>query len=184
VLAVPDPGPTFPYVQAMWHYARGVAQAELGDVGAARDEGARIMTLKGTSDFQGLIDGGVPAPDLLDIALHVLAGRVFLRQNDPDRAAAEYRAAVALQDTLPYMEPPYWYYPARQTLGAIQLQQGQADAAVKTFNEALAETPRNGWALWGLLQAQLAADQNPVATRAALEKAWLGSDDLLTLDRL
>jgi tetratricopeptide (TPR) repeat protein len=48
------------------------------------------------------------------------------------------------------MEPPYWNYPVRQTLGAVLLQQGRAEGAIAAFEKALAETPRNGWALWGV----------------------------------
>jgi hypothetical protein len=28
---------------------------------------------------------------------------------------------TALQDSLPYMEPPYWYYPVRQSLAVAGL---------------------------------------------------------------
>ena len=184
ILALPDPGSRFPFVKGFWHYARGVALAARGDVEPAWREAKAIEAIIADADLTALEAQYLPARDVLRIAKHLVEARVERSRKDYAAAAHHAMAAVALQDSLPYMEPPYWYYPARQTLGAIQLQQGQADAAVKTFNEALAETPRNGWALWGLLQAQLAADQNPVATRAALEKAWLGSDDLLTLDRL
>ena len=60
------------------------------------------------------------------------------------------REAVALQDGIAYMEPPYWYYPVRQSLGAVLLERGRAEEAVEVFDAALAEVPRNGWALWGL----------------------------------
>jgi tetratricopeptide (TPR) repeat protein len=184
ILALTDPGSRFPFVKGFWHYARGVALAARGEVAPAWQEVKAIEAIIAEADLSALEAQYLPARDVLGIAKHLVEARI--EQSREDYAAAAHHAmeAVALQDGLPYMEPPYWYYPARQTLGAIQLQQGRAEAAVETFNKALAETPRNGWALWGLLQAQLAADQNPVATRAALQKAWLGWDDLLTLGRL
>jgi hypothetical protein len=41
ILALPDPSGAGPYVSAMWHYARGVAQARQGDLGAAAAESKR-----------------------------------------------------------------------------------------------------------------------------------------------
>jgi hypothetical protein len=53
------------------------------------------------------------------------------------------------------------------------------------FQQALKEQPRNGWALWGLAQAQKAVDADAAAvTEAAFQKAWAGEKALLTLDRL
>jgi predicted Zn-dependent protease len=83
------------------------------------------------------------------------------------------------------MEPPYWYYPVRQTLAAVLLQQGRAAEAAAEFKEALKERPRNSWALWGLMQAQMALkDRELATTREAFEKAWLGDKTLLSMERL
>src|SRR3546814_6077315 len=81
------------------------------------------------------------------------------------------------------MEPPYWYYPIRQSLGAVLLQQGRAQEAAATFRMALEQAPRNGWALWGLMQAQRAAGMDAADTATAFEAAWLGDRSLLKLDR-
>ena len=42
VLALPEPSDDFPYVKAMWHYARGMAQAASGDCAAAAAEADAI----------------------------------------------------------------------------------------------------------------------------------------------
>jgi hypothetical protein len=58
---------------------------------------------------------------------------------------------------------------------------------VDAFRAALAQVPRNGWALWGLWQAMAATQAHPrdiAAVRAAFERAWLGEPALLSLDRL
>ena len=48
------------------------------------------------------------------------------RQRRPAGRAAAYQEAVAVQDGLPYTEPPYWYYPVRQSLGAVRLRRAGA----------------------------------------------------------
>jgi hypothetical protein len=45
------------------------------------------------------------------------------------------------------MEPPYWYYPIRQSLGAVLLMAGQLDRAEAVFQASLNSTSNNGWAL-------------------------------------
>jgi tetratricopeptide (TPR) repeat protein len=182
---LPDPGDTFPFVQAMWHYSRGVAEAAKGDLEAARGEAARIAELNLSADFTMLLDWYVPAPDLLELARHALEGRIAQAAGDYDRAIQEFGVAVMIQDTLPYMEPAYWYYPMRQSLGAAQLMAGQAEQAAETFQAALIEAPNNAWALWGLTQAQDKQGDRAAAEQSArlFERAWAG-DETPTLERL
>ena len=128
----------------------------------------------------------MPAKEVLRVAEHIVEARIAQAQGSLTEAERQLRQAVALQDALPYLEPPYWYYPVRQTLAAVLLQQGRAEEAVATFQEALKEQPRNGWALWGLAQALQAAGKTD-GTReaeAALDQAWAGDRALLKLDRL
>jgi tetratricopeptide (TPR) repeat protein len=177
VLALEDPGDTFPFVKAMWHYARGVAQAANGDLDAARAEASRISEINQTADFEMLLAWYVPAPDVLRIARHVLEGRIAQAEGNPDQAVREFEVAVRIQDSLPYMEPEYWYYPVRQSLGAALLAAGRAGDAAEAFRQALIEAPNNGWALYGLMQAYEAeGDQIASAeTKKLFEKAWAGS---------
>jgi Flp pilus assembly protein TadD len=75
------------------------------------------------------------------------------------------------------MEPEYWYYPVRQSLGATQLMAGRSAEAVDTFQAALIEAPNNGWALYGLMQAYEAQHDRAAAaeTEKLFDKAWAGS---------
>jgi len=93
---------------------------------------------------------------------------------------------VAIQDTLAYMEPPYWYYPVRQTLGAALVQAGRAQEAEGVFEQSLKNMPKNGWALYGLMEAQKAQGKHDKAqaTQQRLQQAWSGDLALLELGRL
>ena len=176
-LALPDPGDGFPFLQAMWRYARGVALVSEGELEGARAEAARIAALHQKGDFSLLEAWAVPAQDILQLARHVLEARIAEADGDLDQAIEEYQVAVEIQDKLPYMEPPYWYYPVRQSLGAALLRAGRAEDARMAFQKALIEAPNNGWALFGLMQAQEAEGDAAGAevTRKLFEQAWAGS---------
>jgi hypothetical protein len=51
---------------------------------------------------------------------------------------------------------------------------------VAAFERALAEAPRNGWALWGLLEAKTTSGSEVSTAKGAFESAWLGDTDILS----
>lgn len=186
VLELSNPGETFPLVKAMWHYARGVAFARNGQVDLARTEAVQIAEIGRTADFSLLVESWVPGPDIVKISRHVLEGRIAQSLRDHERAVQEFEVAASIQDSLGYMEPPYWYYPVRQSLGAALLSVGKNDEAATAFESALEQFPRNGWALFGLMHSQQRLGDEAAAARTLIrfEQAWAGSPDAITLDRL
>lgn len=186
ILALPAPDGRLPYSMAMWHYARAVAQAGRRDAAGFAAELAEIRRLRTTADWSTMTEQGVPAPTLLEIAELVAEGRLAAARGDWKAAAARYRKAAGLEASLPYSEPPFWYFPVAQSLGAALLKQGDARGAELAFRQALASWPGNGWALFGLAEAQVAQGRMADAafTRAALERAWVGDPAALTLERL
>src|SRR5262249_26440135 len=151
ILALPDPSGAGPYVSAMWHYARGIAQARKGDLDAASTEANAIATLGRTGNFDAL-KAGIPALDVLALAQNVVEARVAQAKGDSKTEMATSAAAATLQDQLRYPEPPYWYYPVRQSLAAALLQAGRLDEALQQFQQALRRAPNNGWTYYGLAQ--------------------------------
>ncbi|OYU33646.1 hypothetical protein [Novosphingobium sp. PASSN1] len=186
ILSLPKPDARLPYVRAMWHYARGVAFARLKQPEALAREVAAMDTLTADPGIKSLEAQGVPGTDLIHLAQHAMRGRLAYAQGDFAAAAEHYRKAQAIEGTIPYQEPPYWYYPIGQSLGAALLAGGKAAEARDAFHQALLAAPGNGWALWGLAQAEraLGHDLEARAAEAALERAWLGDRQLLRLDRL
>ncbi len=98
ILALPDPGDAIPYVKAMWHYARGIADAASGDFAAADAEANAIEALERTADFALLKTAGVPAQDVLKLARALVQGRVAQARGDTKTAIARFEEAAALQD--------------------------------------------------------------------------------------
>jgi tetratricopeptide (TPR) repeat protein len=185
VLALPDPGDAIPYVKAMWHYARGVAFVAQGDFPAAQAEAGAIAALEG-GDFTLLTASGVPAKDVLALARSVIEARIAQRQGDKAAAIERFERAAALQDGLPYMEPPYWYYPVRQSLAVALMQAGRLDQAEEQFKLALRRAPGNGWSWYGLAELYRARGQADEARKldADLAKLWIGERQLLELSKL
>lgn len=118
----------------------------------------------------------VPGRDIVQIGWHVIRGRVAWQAGRLGDAETELRAAAMIQDGLPYMDPPYWYYPVRQTLAAVQLAAGRPAEAADAFMASLVEAPANGWPLWGLAEALEAMGDHKAAeaSRAMLERTWAG----------
>jgi tetratricopeptide (TPR) repeat protein len=186
ILALPDPGDAIPYVKAMWHYARGIAHAARGDYGAAEAEANAIAALGRTADFSLLKSASVPAQDVLELARTMVQGRIAQAKGDSKAAIASFDRAAALQDSLPYMEPPYWYYPVRQTLAAALVQAGRFDEAEDQFRRALKRAPNNGWSYYGLAELYRARGDADAARKAEAElgKTWIGDRGLLQLSKL
>ena len=186
IMGVPAPGGDLPYIRAMWHYMRAVAHAQAGDVGGTVAEAQAIDRISRNHDFAEMIAGGVPVPDLLRLALHVVEGKLAMARREHARAVDAFDRAVEIQDGLPYMEPPYWYYPVRQSLGAALLGVGQAEEAEAVFWQSLLNYPNNGWALYGLAEAHRAQGEFQAAAYAdrLLDRAWAGDMQILDLSRL
>jgi len=186
IMSLTDPGDDLPYVQGMWRYARAVGLAYAGNASAAKLEADAIEKLAQDGNFDNLTAFGIPARETLRIAMHVAHGRIAQSQKDWTAAVQHFEAAVALEDKLAYSEPPNWYYPTRQSLGASLALAGDLDEAEKVLRVSLQRWPNNGWALYGLthIYEQRGNRADARAAKRLLRKAWLGNSDTLTLTRL
>ena len=186
ILALPDPGDGIPYVKAIWHYTRGIGQVSKHDFTAAAAEANAIEAIERSADFSLLNASAVPAQDVLKLARTVVQGRIAQAQGDFNSAVERFQTAAELQDGLAYMEPPYWYYPVRQSLAAALLQAGRLPEAEEQFQRALKRAPANGWSYFGLLQLHKARGDGAGAAKAEAELArtWVGDRKLLEISRL
>jgi tetratricopeptide (TPR) repeat protein len=186
VLALPDPPGAPPYVKAMWHYARGTALATKKDVAAARAEADAIQKILTETDWSTLDAWAIPARPVLEVAGAVVLARAAQAEDDQQAAVELLTKAAAAQDAIPYMEPPFWYYPVRQSLGAALLATGRPDDAKKEFQMALERERSSAWALYGLKEAAKAKGDALAEQNASdeLAKAWRGDPAMLSLGRL
>ena len=186
ILAMKAPDARLPYPTAMRHYARAVAYAQQRDRLHFDVELLALRRIRDSSALKPMIDQGVPAAELLSLAETIARGRFAYASGRYREAAQIYQQATELEAKVPYMEPPYWYYPVEQSLGAALYRSGRYDEAREAFTAALAHSPNNGWALFGLAASErsLGRPLQAAAAQAALTKTWLGDRSLLTMDRL
>jgi tetratricopeptide (TPR) repeat protein len=187
VLGEPAPPADRPYQSGMWHYARGVAFARTKRTADAAAELATVRAaVKDEANEKLLLAGNTAsAAGLLAIAEAHLEGELAAAQGDPVAAVASLERAVALQDALIYMEPPPFYFPTRQALGAVLLEAGRAKEAEAVYRADLEEWPKNGWSLFGLSRALLAQKKSDQATWAdeGFQRAWQRADVKLSASR-
>lgn len=186
ILALPDPGDAIPYVKALWLYARGVALTARGDFAGATAAANEIETLEQNSDFKLLKESNIPVQEVLRIARTVVLARVAQAKGEKQAAIAGFERAAELQDALPYTEPPYWYYPIRQSMAAALLQAGRTAEAKQQFERALRRAPANGWSYYGLTELYRLRGDTAAARKAEadLAKTWIGDRKLLKISNL
>jgi hypothetical protein len=171
-----------------WHFGRGLALAGTGKVAAAEAEYKIVSDAEAATPpdviFQMPINN--KAKDIMKIAEDVLGAKVAVAKKDNSAAIALLRNAVAIQDTLKYGEPPDWFFPVRESLGAALLLNGDAVGAEKVFRADLDRNPRNPRSLWGLHQAllQQKRDYDAGFVQKQFEASWKGGAQALKLDDL
>ncbi len=176
--ALPEPGAEFPFDQAMWHSARGQAAAAQGNAAAAERHWTLFRERAGSEAVKKMEGPGLPVTRILAVVDSLLAGRVSLARGETERGLDFLRRAVEREDELPYMEPPFWHAPTRQTLGAALLAADRPIDAEGVFRAELDRNPRNGWSLHGLREALRRQGREEAAGRVDREFAasWSRAD--------
>jgi hypothetical protein len=186
ILALPAPADTLKLTGLLRHYARGVAFAAKGDVAHAREEQQAFT--EGVAQVPPDTPVGVlnKAGQLFTVAKEILDGRIAAASGDRAAAIQHYQAAVSAEDGLAYDEPPAWYYPVRETLGAALLADGKAVEAERVFRDDLKFNPNNGRSLFGLWKSLDAQGKKPEAARARadFERVWALADVKLRIEDL
>ena len=175
IMKVPEPDQRWVMTGAFWHYARGVAFAARGDVTAAELERAAVAAA-GARIAPDAIFGAYfnPAHKFVELAEDILDARIAQARGDRAGAIEHWRKAVAVEDSLRYGEPPEWYYPVRESLGAALFADGRYAEAAQAFRDDLERNPRNGRSLFGLMES-LKAQKELAGTEwvgREFQKAW------------
>lgn len=187
IAAGPNPAEDLPYVTAIWNYARGIAAVRQSRLEDADVHLAALRPLAADPLMDGLmVWDRYPLAHSARIAERSLTAELAAARGDHDAAVAALREATAIEDGIPYDEPPGWHAPVRHSLGAVLLAAGRPVDAEKVYREELRRNPGNGWSLFGLAQSlkaqRKAAEAREVERRFA--EAWQHADITLTASRL
>ncbi len=177
VLALPEPAFEAPISGALWHFARALALAGKGRLNDAQVERGKFLEAARALG-KSIEYGNNNAPAIMAVARPYLDGRIALMAGDTTAAITLLRQAVVAEDELVYDEPPAWYLPSRDALGAALLRAGDYPAAEQVFRDELAVHAQSGRALFGLRAALLAQgrEQEARAVQKQFERAWRAAD--------
>jgi tetratricopeptide (TPR) repeat protein len=179
ILKMPRPDPSLQVTTVFWHFAQGLALASTGKLDEAEAEYKFVSEAqeKTAADAFFLAPVNNKSQEMLKIAERVLGGKIAFAKNARDGAVNQLRAAVAIQDSLKYNEPPDWFYPVRESLGAALLMTGDHAGAEQVFRDDLERNPRNPRSLFGLEQALKAQGRAYDATfvRKQFDASWKGT---------
>ena len=184
LLKLPPPNPRLSMTTAFWHFARGSAFAAKDQITMAEAERQILETARreapADSEFSMFSN---KARTFLDLAENILDARIAAAKGDHEQAIKYWEKAVDVEDQLYYGEPPEWFYPVRESLGAALLLNGQADRAEAVFRADLEQYPRNPRSLFGLLKSLEAQKKssNVEEVRGEFEAAWKNADTTLSL---
>jgi hypothetical protein len=186
ILAEPAPPRDFAYTSAMWHYARGLAFAARGDTQSA------LAERKSVGDYEVLVQPDfMVGPNnkgqaIIKLASQVLAAAIAGARGDHKQAINDYTTAVQIQDALGYDEPPSWYYPVRESLGAELLAAKKDAMAEAVYRDDLKRNPDNPRSLYGLAQSLRAEGKTQEAAKVEerFTKEWSHADVSLASEKI
>jgi len=183
ILALPAPPADQHYTTALWHWGRGLAVAAKGRFDEAERERAAFAAEAALFPQDVLLTLNTSGA-FIQLAGTVLDGEIAARRGRTDEGVAKLRAAVKLEDALTYDEPPPWYVPVRQALGAVLVSAKRYAEAESVYNEDLRIYPENGWSLFGLAQCLKVRNAPEAAVvQQRFEKAWARADVKLAASR-
>jgi tetratricopeptide (TPR) repeat protein len=177
ILALPAPAKEHAYHTSLWHFARGMAFANKGNVAKAEAEySAMGKAIKMISPELIIMQN--KANHIITIGDDILAARIAREKKDWATAEAKLKHAIDTQDHLTYIEPPEWIYPVRESLGGMYLAAGKLVEAEQTFREDLDRNPRSGRSLFGLVAALKGQKKDAAAAlvQKQLDEVWKTAD--------
>ncbi len=167
------------YVQAIKHYAEGMAYVAKNDIDKAKNELTQLTALSKDESLKDITIWDINSVyDLVQIASKILEAEVWATNGDLDISITLLEQAVLIEDALNYNEPPDWFFSVRHHLGVIQNKAGLFEQAIKTFNDDLKNFPKNGWAHHGLKIAYqgLKNSEKVAEMDLLLKQSWVDAD--------
>ncbi|MDQ3257806.1 MAG: alpha/beta fold hydrolase, partial [Acidobacteriota bacterium] len=185
MLNAPEPDRALNITTAFWHFGRGMAYARTNRVANAETELTKLRDKLQSTPADAPF-GNSTARGVLQVAEHLLAGNVAFARGDKKMALEHLRKGVESEDAVGYNEPPDWDLPVREWLGGALLASGDNMEAENVFRSELAKHPRNGRALFGLLESlkRQGKDSSARLVQREFDKAWDKADTKLSVEEL
>jgi tetratricopeptide (TPR) repeat protein len=154
ILHSPAPERDLKYPLVVWHYAQGMAMLSENKIAEAKKHLAEMKSIMTDTTIRNLTIWGINTVfDLCVIASKTLDGEIYAKEINYASAISILTEAVAKEDALNYNEPPDWFFSVRHHLGAVLIDAGKFQEAIKVYEKDLKLYRENGWALKGLMNA-------------------------------
>lgn len=185
IVSIPEPQDSIKHVKSVWHFARGMAFTRTNKLTEAKKELTSLKKLVADPFMEMTIAGFNSFRNVMSIGVNILEAEIEAKERHYDNAIQLLTEAVRIEDNLLYQEPPDWYHPARQILGALLLEAGKPVEAEAVFQEDLKMYRNNGWSLFGLAQSleKQGKKKESAATLELYRKAFKHADVQLTSAR-
>ncbi|HEU0368418.1 MAG TPA: hypothetical protein VFR42_04365 [Candidatus Acidoferrum sp.] len=186
ILARPEPPANRKVPHLMWRYSRTIAYAAERQAAKAEAEHALYAKEAGLLPHEIPLGQMNPNESMLAVMNEIVAAKLHAAKGNAESALKHWRTAVEAQDKLNYTEPPDWYYPVRESLGASLLAGGNAKEAEQDFREDLRRNPRNPRSLFGLKESLRAQHlENDAAwVDREFQRTWKHADSQLKIGDL
>ena len=185
ILKEPKPDPSLKITTAFWHFARGSAYAASKQTAKAEGELVALRAVDKTMTEDLRLFNNM-ASHVMKVAELELEGKIAFARGDKQAAIDLLNQAVIAEDATDYAEPADWDLPVREVLGGVLLLNGDNAAAEKVFRAEIQRRPRNGRALFGLVESLRKQGKEAAAkmVQVELDKAWQFADTKLSVASL
>jgi tetratricopeptide (TPR) repeat protein len=182
ILKEPKPNSSLKITTGFWHFARGSAYAASKQAANAETELAALRAVSKTIPADASL-GNNSAVKVMKLAELALEGKIAFARGDKQDAFDLLNKAVVAEDATNYNEPADWDLPVREIFGGVLLSSGDYATAERVFRAELDKRPRNGRALFGLLESLKRQGKDSAAKMVQLEfeNAWKSADTKLSV---
>lgn len=172
-------------------YTRGMQALQDGDAVTAEklskdlDERMKTKPAEKPMAMPGMAMGPIdanagPIHNVMDVAAMELRASLLMAQGKATDADALFVKAAEAEVALGYREPPALVRPVQETRADALMHAGKYAEAKQAYEQALKDRPNSGYPLFGIAQADAAANSAAAtADYEALTKAWAKADQEL-----
>jgi len=187
ILELENEVPSLKYPSAILNYARGMAFLRMDEMEHAKKELYSLEVFAKDDSLKEISIWDINSVYLLvQIAKNILKAEIMAKESKYLESIALLQEAVEIEDGLNYNEPPDWFFSVRHHLGAIQIEAGLFNEAVRTYKEDLIRLPKNGWALHGLKLAYEKLNNHDMVKEVEVQRkqSWENADIVLSTSRI